>query len=89
MTSGADYAHGIATGYVACSGLNALAFFVMGSVFAGRQYLLGLAWVLAAFAMGIWLSAAPLIHAVLMALCSLISGLQLNAFQKSNPSSEQ
>ena len=82
-----DFARGFETGYIACSGLNALAFTSMGSVFAGRQYLLGLAWMIAAVVMGLMLPFAPLIYAVLMALCSLITGLQLNAFQKSTASS--
>jgi serine/threonine-protein kinase len=89
LTAGADYVHGIETGYVACSGLNALAFIIMGSIFVGRQYLLGVAWLIAALAMGMLPSAAPLIYAVLMALCSLVTGLQLNAFQKAHPSTEQ
>lgn len=87
IASGDDYVRGFDTGYVAGGALNALAFTVMGSVFAGRQYLLGFAWMVAVVVMGAMLSHAPLIHAVLMALCCLVTGLQLNTFQKSSASS--
>lgn len=86
FTAGTDYVHGIQMGYVACCGLNALAFIVMGSILAGRQYLLGFLWLFAPLAMAIWLPAAPIIYAVLMAYCTFITGLQLNAFHKANPS---
>jgi serine/threonine-protein kinase len=72
-------ARGIETGYIGCAGVNALAFVVMGSLFAGRQYLLGLAWAAAAVVMGVFLEFAPLVYAVLMAGCSLITGFQLKA----------
>jgi serine/threonine-protein kinase len=79
FAAGDDFVRGILSGYIGCAGLNTLAFVVMGSVFAGRQYVLGLAWAVAAIAMGAFLPYAPLIYAVLMAACSLISGLQLQA----------
>lgn len=77
LASGADFARGIETGYLGCAGVNALAFVVMGSLFAGRQYLLGLAWAAAAVVMGVFPTHAPLIYGALMAACSLITGLQL------------
>jgi len=77
IAAGDDLARGIGTGYVGCAGLNALAFVVMGSLFTGRQYLLGLAWAGAAVTMGVFLLWSPLIYAVLMAGCSLVVGLQL------------
>jgi serine/threonine-protein kinase len=79
LAAGADFAHGIELGYVGSAGLNALAFTVMGSLFAGRQYLLGLIWAAAAVLMGALLAYAPLLYAVLMAGCSLFTGLQLKA----------
>jgi serine/threonine-protein kinase len=79
LAAGVDFARGIELGYVGCAGLNALAFTVMGSLFAGRQYLLGLIWAAAAVLMGTMLTYAPLIYAVLMAGCSLFSGLLLKA----------
>jgi hypothetical protein len=79
LLAGDDFAHGIEAGYVGCAGLNALAFVAMGSLFAGRQYLLGVAWALAAMAMGLVPWFTPLIYAVLMSVCSLVSGLQLRA----------
>jgi serine/threonine-protein kinase len=79
LAAGADFARGIELGYVGCAGLNALAFTVMGSLFAGRQYLLGLIWAAAAVLMGTVLAYAPLVYAVLMAGCSLFTSLQLKA----------
>jgi hypothetical protein len=81
LTAGADFARGIETGYVGCAGVNTLAFVVMGSLFAGRQYLLGLAWSAAAVVMGVFLPLAPLVYGVLMAVCSLVTGLQLQALE--------
>jgi hypothetical protein len=72
-----DPARGFQLGYVACAGLNALAFVVMGSLFAGRQYLLGVGWAVAAIGMALAPPWAPLVYAVLMAACSLLTGLQL------------
>jgi serine/threonine-protein kinase len=79
LAAGDDFARGIQTGYVGCAGLNALAFIVMGSLFAGRQYLLGVVWAGAAIGMGAALAWAPLVYAVLMAACCLLTGLQLKA----------
>ena len=79
VAAGPDFARGIETGYVGCAGLNALAFVALGSLFAGRQYLLGLAWAVAAVGMGAALAWAPLAYAVLMAACSLLTALQLKA----------
>jgi hypothetical protein len=80
FAAGDDFARGILNGYIGCAGLNALAFVVMGSLFAGRLYLLGMAWAGAAVGVGMFLPFAPLIYAVLMAACSLVTGLQLRAF---------
>ena len=77
VTAGDDFVQGIAAGYVACAGLNAMSFAIMGSLFAGRLYLLGAAWIVATVAMGFALPWAVLIYAVLIGLCSLITGLQL------------
>jgi hypothetical protein len=85
LAADADPARGIETGYVGCAGVNALAFVVMGSLFAGRQYLLGLAWVAAAVVMRAFLPFAPLIYAALMAVCSLVTGLQLRALVPDGP----
>jgi len=74
-----DLTRAIGTGYVACAGLNALAFAVQGSLFAGRQYLLGVGWAAAAVGMGVLLTWAPLIYAALMAGSSLLTGLHLTA----------
>lgn len=82
----ADFARAIEAGYIACSSLNALTFIIMGSVFAGRQYLHGVAWVCAAIVMGVFPSYGPLLYAVLMAVCCLLTGLQLNALQQSSAS---
>jgi hypothetical protein len=82
LAAGDDFARGICHGYVACAGLNALAFAVMGSLFTGRQYLLGLAWALATVGMGLFLVWAPLVYALLMAVCSLVTGLHLRALER-------
>jgi serine/threonine-protein kinase len=74
-----DLGRAIGTGYIGCAGVNALAFIIMGSLFAGRHYLLGFGWAVAAVAMGAFLPWAPLIYALLMAACSLLTGLQLSA----------
>jgi serine/threonine-protein kinase len=83
VPAGSDFVHGIETGYVGCAGLNALAFTIMGSLFVGRQYLLGMSWAIAAVFMGAFLAYAPLIYAFLMAICSLLTGLQLKAMSQS------
>jgi hypothetical protein len=75
--SAADLAQGIGRGYIGCAGLNALAFVTMGSLFAGRQFLLGATWATAALAMGFLPTWEPLIYAVVMAACNLLTGLQL------------
>ena len=77
ITAGADVVRGFGAGYVACAGVNALAFAVMGSLFAGRQYLFAGAWLAAAVGMALALPAAPLIYAGLIGTCSLLIGLQL------------
>jgi serine/threonine-protein kinase len=82
FAAGDDFARGICHGYVACAGLNALAFVVFGSVLTGRLYLLGLAWAVATVGMGLFLSWAPLIYALLMAVCSLVTGLHLRALER-------
>jgi serine/threonine-protein kinase len=79
LAVGTDFARGIEAGYAGCAAVNALAFVVMGSLFAGRQYLLGLAWAGAAVAMGAFPSYAPLAYGALMAVCSVLTGLQLRA----------
>jgi len=61
--------------------MNALCFVVLGSLFAGRQYLLGLAWAVAAVGMAAALPWAPLVYAVLMAACSLLTALQLKSLE--------
>ena len=81
LAAGGDLARGFGMGYVGVAGLNTLAFVVMGSLFAGRQYLLGLAWAAAAVGMGASLAWAPLIYAGLMAACTLLTGLQLRALR--------
>ncbi len=81
LAAGTDLARGIEAGYIGCAGINALAFVVMGSLFAGRQYLLGLTWAGAAVAMGVFPHAAPLVYAGLIAMCCLLTGFQLNALR--------
>ena len=81
LAAGGDLARGFGMGYVGCAGLNTLAFVVMGSLFAGRQYLLGLAWAAAAVGMGASLASAPLIYAGLMAGYTLLTGLQLRSLR--------
>ncbi|HKB05130.1 MAG TPA: serine/threonine-protein kinase [Gemmataceae bacterium] len=77
ITAGPDAERGFDAGYVACAGVNALAFAVMGSLFAGRLYLFAATWLVAAVGMAVLLPWAPLIYAVLIAGCSLLTGLQL------------
>ena len=78
LNAGEDAARGFAAGYAACAGLNGLAFFVMGSLFAGLQYTLGAAWMAAAVLMGVTPEWAPLEYGLLMAACSLFTGAHLN-----------
>ncbi len=85
LACGGDLARGFGLGYVGVAGLNALAFVVMGSLFAGRQYLLGLAWAAAAVGMGAAPALAPLVYAGLMAACTLITGLQLRSLRLEPP----
>ncbi|AMV25720.1 Serine/threonine-protein kinase PknB [Gemmata sp. SH-PL17] len=82
LAAGADLSRGIEAGYIGGAGLNALAFVVMGSLFAGRQYLLGLAWAGTAVVMGVFPYAAPLIYAGLIAACCLLTGFQLSALRE-------
>jgi hypothetical protein len=56
----------------------------VGSLFTGRQYPLGLAWAAAAVGVGLVLPWAPLVYALLMTACSLVTGLQLRAFDRPN-----
>ncbi len=74
-----DFGRAVTTAYIGFAGINALTFVVMGSLFAGRQYLLGLAWLGAAVVMGVFPHAAPLIYAGLIAACNLTAGAQLRA----------
>jgi serine/threonine-protein kinase len=79
IAAGPDFARGIETGYIGCAGMNALAFVMMGSLFAGRQYILGVTWAVGAVGMALALPWAPLIYAGLMAACSLTTALQLKS----------
>ena len=77
INAGPDFARGIEAGYIGSAGLNALAFVTMGSLFAGRHFLFGTAWVLSSLVMGMAPSWAPLIYAVVIAACNLLAGAQL------------
>ena len=77
LTAGADVVRGFGIGYVACAGINAVAFVAMGSLFAGRMYLYAAGWLVAAFAMAAALPLAPLVYAGWIAACSFLSGWQL------------
>ncbi len=85
VAAGDDSARGIQSGYIGCAGLNALAFVIMGSLFTGRQFFLGGAWVVAAVSMGFAPTWAPLIYAIVIALCNLLTGFQLRELPIDGP----
>jgi hypothetical protein len=80
IAAGEDFARGIETGYIGAAGLNVLAFMTMGSFLAGRQYLLGAVWAVAAVVMGLAPAYAPLLYAVLMAVCTGVAWWQLHVW---------
>jgi serine/threonine-protein kinase len=80
IAAGDDFVHGIETGYIGTAGLNVLAFMVMGGFFAGRQYLLGLVWAVTAVIMGLAPTYAPLLYAVVMAVCTVVAWWQLHVW---------
>jgi serine/threonine-protein kinase len=80
IAAGEDFARGIETGYIGAAGLNVLAFMTMGSFLAGRQYLLGALWAVATVVMGLAPAYAPLLYAVVMAVCTGVAWWQLHVW---------
>jgi serine/threonine-protein kinase len=80
-----DWIGGIEDGYIGCAGINTLAFTVMGCLFTGRQYLLGLAWAGTTVLMGLAQLWSPVFYGVLMAACNILTGLHLRAVTPAEP----
>lgn len=57
--------------------MSALAFTVMGSLFAGRSYLYAAAWLIGTIGMAVAGPWAPVFYGGLMAGCSVLIGFQL------------
>jgi hypothetical protein len=64
-----DFTHVIASGYAACAGLNALAFFALGAAYTGRLIPLGLGWVGVSVLVGLTPVAAGVWYGAYMAAC--------------------
>ncbi|MBN9517696.1 serine/threonine protein kinase [bacterium] len=75
----ADTTAWLASGYAGVAGLNVVAFAVLGSLFAGRLYLLAVGWVGGAVGMAAAPALAPLVYAGLMSATTLSAAAHLRA----------
>jgi hypothetical protein len=74
-----DYRAAFLAAYPAIAALTGLGFVVMGSVFWGGQYVLGVLWLLLAAAMPAFPEHGPLAYAVLMGGGNLVMGIKIRA----------
>jgi hypothetical protein len=72
-----DYKAAFLAAYPAIAALTGLGFIVMGSVFWGGQYVLGVLWLILAAAMPAFPEYGPLAYAVLMGAGNLVMGAQV------------
>jgi hypothetical protein len=79
IAAGSDYVSGFTYSYLGHAALNTLLFFVTGSLYAGIAYGYAAAWAVTTVIMGLAPEFAPLEYAVLIAMCSLLSGLYLRS----------
>jgi hypothetical protein len=77
LAAGGDYVRGFQEGYAVCAAINGIAFFVMGSLYSGLQYVLGLAWMGGAVLLAVTPESAALEYAFGLAACNLLNGVHL------------